>query len=110
MRYTARGRDNDGCRVTFQLAAIKTKCGCMWSSVMGGLNCTYSSSTNPWIANPALNRNTGSSNKSACRPKRTTTPRRATPARVGDPCSEHNHERVIYNHRMDHHRVAAVSI
>jgi hypothetical protein len=28
--------------------------------VMGNLNCTYLLSTNLWIANPALNQNTGS--------------------------------------------------
>ncbi len=67
MRYIDRGKDKNGCRVTFQPAAIKTKCGCMLSSVMGGLNCMYSSSTNPWIANPALNRNTGSLNNLATR-------------------------------------------
>jgi hypothetical protein len=34
--------------------------GYVWSSVMGNLNCTYLLSTNLWIANPALNQNTGS--------------------------------------------------
>ncbi len=58
-RHTVCGKANNGCRVTFQRAATLTRCGCMLRTTMGSPNCTYSLSINLWIANPALNRNTG---------------------------------------------------